>query len=106
MVTTTGTATAMVATENIGEVLVPAGTVTEIGTEAALGFELESVTSAPAGGAGAFKLTCPDMAPVPPSNCVGDRLSEPTITGFTVTVAVAMDLSYRAVITTGVGVVT
>lgn len=57
MVTGVGVATAEVVMGNEGETLAPPGMVTEAGTEAACGFELESEMTTPFDGAGPLRET-------------------------------------------------
>ena len=64
----------------------PAGTVTLEGTTAA-GSLLESVTCAPPAGVGAFSVTVP-VEGLPPVTLVGLTVSDETIGGITVSVAV------------------
>jgi hypothetical protein len=67
----------------------PGGTVTLAGTVAAV-LLLESVTGAPAAGAGPFSVTVPVEFPTsgPPITLVGLRVSEERIGGMTVSEAV------------------
>jgi hypothetical protein len=63
--------TALVVTVNVAEVL-PEATVTDAGTVAATVFELVSVTTVPAAGAGPVSVTVPVTAVVlPPFTLVG-----------------------------------
>jgi hypothetical protein len=62
-------------------------TVAVPGTEATLGFELESATFALEAGAGPLRDTVPVEA-VPPETLVGDTLTEVSTAGVTVSVAV------------------
>ena len=63
------------------------GTVTLPGTDATLGFELESVTFAPAAGADPLRVTVPVEA-VPPATLAGETLTDVSRAGVTVSVAV------------------
>jgi hypothetical protein len=57
IVTTICEETALVVMLNLGEVLVPAATITLAGTAAAAGLELDNDTIRPPAGAAAFKVT-------------------------------------------------
>jgi hypothetical protein len=78
--------TGVVVTVNVAEVA-PAATVTLAGTCAAAVLLLESMTTAPADGAGPFKVTVPVEA-VPPITEVGLSLTELRVVAVTVKVAV------------------
>ena len=85
MLTGVDVATALVITLKLA--LVPPGeTVTLAGTPAA-GLLLESVTCAPPAGAGPFSVTVP-VEGLPPVTLVGLTVSDETIGGITVSVAV------------------
>ena len=85
MLTSVDVATALVLRLKLA--LVPPGeTVTLAGTTAA-GLLLESVTCAPPAGAGAFSVTVP-VEGLPPVTLVGLTVSDETIGGITVSVAV------------------
>lgn len=87
-------------------VVAPAGTVTLEGTLAAA-LLLESRTCAPPAGAGPFSVTVPVDAPRgPPITLVGFRVSEDTIGGSTVSVAVCVPPPNDAEMVTVVDVAT
>jgi hypothetical protein len=85
MVTSVDAATAPVPRLKLA-LVAPAATVTLAGTVAA-GSLLESGTCAPPAGAGPFSVTVPVEEP-PPVTLAGLRLSEETLGGTTVSVAV------------------
>ena len=85
MLTSVDVATALVLRLKLA-LVPPAGTVTLEGTVAA-GLLLESVTCAPPAGAGAFSVTVP-VEELPPVTLVGLTVSDETIGGITVSVAV------------------
>jgi hypothetical protein len=90
-------------------VVAPAGTVTLVGTEAAV-FDLERVTTSPPSAAAADSVTVP-VAPLPPTTFVGltamdDRVGAGDAAGFTVSAVVRDAPLYDAVIVTAVEVVT
>ena len=87
MVTAVGTVTALVVTANVF-VVVPAATVTETGTVAALPLLLVNATTAPPAGAALPSVTVP-VLPTPPVTAVGLTLTPTRAAGgFTVSVAV------------------
>ena len=88
MVTVTRETTDVVVIKKVAEEA-PAGTVTEAGTVAALVLELDKVTTAPPGGAGAFSTTELEepAGTTPPVTVVGERTTDDRLTGLTVTVA-------------------
>jgi hypothetical protein len=91
MVTGVLTLTAAVVILNAGEVVAPAATVTVAGTEATAGLLLESFTVAPAGDAGAIRVTTPEgRAVAPPTTDTEERFTEATPSGFMVRVATAL----------------
>src|SRR2546422_2380915 len=85
MLTSVDVATALVLRLKLA-LVPPAGTVTLEGTVAA-GLLLESATCAPPAGAGAFSVTVP-VEELPPVTLVGLTVSDETIGGITVSVAV------------------
>ena len=88
MVTEVEVATALLVLRLKLALVPPAGTVTLAGTTAA-GSLLESVTCAPPAGAGAFSVTVP-VEGLPPVTLVGLTVSEETIGGITVSVAICV----------------
>lgn len=83
--------TAVVAIINAAERVAPPLTVTEEGTAATAGLLLESVTVAPAEGAGASRVTVLEaLEPVPPTTNVGDKFTSATPSGLTVRVAITL----------------
>jgi hypothetical protein len=75
---------------NVGELVVPAGTVTEAGTVAMAALLLDNVTTAPIAGAAAFSVTLFAVVETPPVTVVGFRVRELSATGFTVSVSVLL----------------
>jgi len=108
MVTTVVPLTAVVVIVNEGDFSAPADTSREAGTAATAELELVNVTRIPPGGAGALRdTTLVDLAGgTPPVTSTGARLMPASATGFTVTVAVAVDVPYVAVMTTWAGALT
>jgi hypothetical protein len=90
MVTVVFVAAGLVVTTNVAVVAL-AGTVTLAGTCAAAVLLLESMTTAPADGAGPFKVTVP-ADELPPITEVGLRLTELRVAAVTVKVAVLVKL--------------
>ena len=85
----------------------PAGTVTPLAGTLAAALLLESTTCAPPAGAGPFSVTVPvDVPSGPPATLVGFRVSEDTIGGSTVSVAVCVPPPNDAEIVTVVDVAT
>jgi hypothetical protein len=82
---------------NAAETVAPASTSTDDGTDAAAGLLLVSLTLAPAGGAGARRVTVLPELFVPPTKIVAVRFTEATASGFTVTVACALAVEDVAV---------
>ena len=80
--------TAEVIIGKVAEVVAPAATVTEAGTAATLALELDKVTTAPPGGAGALKATVFAEVTLPPTIAAGERLTAETPSGFTLSTAV------------------
>jgi hypothetical protein len=78
--------TADVVIVNAGELVDPAATVTVDGTDAP--GPADRFTTAPAGGAGAFKMTLLKVVELPPTTDVGERATEYNPTGLTVRLAV------------------
>jgi hypothetical protein len=101
MVTVVVEATAAVAMLKLGEAVAPAATVTEAGTEAIAGFELERLKTNPPAGAGLAKVTLFGVGVLPPFTVAAARLKE-TPNGLTVRMAVAVDPFTLAVMVTGV----
>src|SRR5437773_11176978 len=103
MVTAVLTATAVVVIVNVGEVVAPAGTVTEAGT-VVLGSLLVSITSAPPDGAAPVSVTVFPLVDAPPTTEVGDSVTAETVglAGRTVKVAVFVTLLYVAEMVTAV----
>jgi len=99
------TDTAEVAIENPAEVA-PDAIRTVAGTGATVGFELVNATSAPAGGAGPLMYTLLAVVTVPSPTVVGERLSEETAVGMTVTAADCVTPPKEAERLTGAEVVT
>jgi hypothetical protein len=98
-------ATALVVIVNEGDIVAPAGTVTEAGT-VALGLLLESVTKAPPAGADPFILTVFPAVEPPPTTDVGAKVTPETRSGVTLRVAVLVTPLYDAEIVTVVVVET
>lgn len=84
IVTAVNEATFEVVIVNVAEVV---ETVTLLGTAAALEFELDRATLAPAAGAAPLKETVP-VDDVPPETLDGDTLTDVSTAGVTVSVAV------------------
>jgi hypothetical protein len=82
------TATTVVVTLNV-TLVAPAATVTLAGTVAAVGLVFNSVTKAPPGGAGPFKVTVPVEA-FPPITLAGFMATEARRTGLIGSVAVCV----------------
>src|SRR5436305_6803925 len=99
MVTAVAVVTGLVVIGNVA-VVVPAGTVTETGTEAAVALLVTSDTTAPPTGAAAPRVTVP-VLPAPPVTEAGLRASDDT-SGFTVTAAVFVIPLYVAVMVAAV----
>jgi hypothetical protein len=93
-VTEVAAVTLLVVTENVAEVE-PCGIVMEVGTVAALEFELESDTTAPPDPAAAVRLTVPvpDWPPTIVAGLTETLLSAAGGTGFTVSAAVLATLA-------------
>jgi hypothetical protein len=106
MVTGVFTLTGVVVMLNAGEVVPPAATVTDGGTDATAGLPLVRWTVAPPGGAGASRVTVLAALPVPPTKTGVARFTEATASGFTVRVACALAAEDEAVMVTGVLTVT
>jgi len=88
-------------------VVAPAGTVTPLAGTLAAALLLESITCAPPAGAGPFSVTVPvDVPSGPPITLVGFRVSEDTIGGRTVSVAVCVPPPNDAEMVTAVDVAT
>ena len=81
-------ATAVVVMVKLTDVA-PAGTVTLAGVDAKAD-ELSSVTIAPAGGAGPFRVTVFRVVVMPPTADAGDRTTDETATGSSVNVALLL----------------
>jgi hypothetical protein len=90
IVTAVEEATAEVVMVNAGELVVPAGTVTEAGTAATAALLVLSVTTAPTAGAAAFSVTLFAVVETPPVTVAGFRVSAPMDTEFTVSVSVLL----------------
>lgn len=84
----------------------PAATVTVAGTEATVGLELESETTAPPLGGGPVTYTLFPVVDPPPPVLVGYTLTEDNVTGLTVSVALWVLPPEEAVIVTEAAVVT
>ena len=107
MVTGVLTLTAVVVILNTGDVVAPATTLTDPGTDATAGLPLESFTVAPAEGAGVSRVTVlAAAAAAPPTTDVEERFSEATPSGVTVRVAMALAPENLAVMVTGVLAIT
>jgi hypothetical protein len=107
MVTGVAALTAVVAILNAGEVVVPAATLTDSGSDATAGLPLESFMVAPIEGAGANRVAVAESAgAAPPTTDVEERFSDATPSGFTVRVAVTLAPDKLAVMVTGVLAVT
>jgi len=76
-----------VVTENVGEVVAPAATVTETGTLATVGSLLDRSTTAPPVGAGPFNVTVLLVVDLPPITEAGDSFTAVSAAGFTVSVS-------------------
>jgi hypothetical protein len=74
-VTAVGTSTPAVVIVNAGEAVVPPGMITDAGTDAAAGFELERLTSAPPAGAVWLKLMVLEGMGLPLSTAVCARFT-------------------------------
>jgi hypothetical protein len=86
IVTDVELATAVVAIVNTGDMVDPAATTTDAGTDAA-GLLLDRLTNAPPAGAAAVNVTRFDAVVEPPITVAGDNVSELTAGGATVTTA-------------------
>lgn len=106
MVTGVFTVTGVVTTLNADDVVAPADTVTVGVTTATVGLLLERYTVAPAGGAGASRVTVLVAVPSPPTKVAAARFTEATLSGVTVRVATAFTPYNVAVMVTGVLTVT
>ena len=85
--------------------MLPAGTVTEGGTDAAAVLLLVRVTATPPAAAGPLSVTLP-VALLPPVTVAGLTLREVRAGGFTVNIAVWVALPYAAEIVTAAGAAT
>lgn len=88
IVTAVGVVTPAVLIVNTGETEEPPATVTEAGTEAAVGFELESETGTPPAGAVPISETAFDFVGSPPPIADGESASMYSAAGSTWSVAV------------------
>jgi len=87
MVTVVVAATADVVMVKFGDEVAPAATVTVAGTPTP-GSLLVKFTTAPEGGAGAFNVTLFSVAEAPPTTEAGESVTDTSVTGVTVKLAV------------------
>ena len=98
MVTGVAVVTTLVVIVIVGEVVAPAGTVTEVGGVATVGALLVRVTTAPPDGAGPFNFTVLPVVEWPPTTVAGDKFTTDSTAGFTVSVPVFVFVPSLAVI--------
>src|SRR5450755_4675085 len=100
MVTGVAVVTAVVVMVNAGEVVAPAGTVTETGGVATVGALLVRATTAPPDGAGPFSETVLAVVDLPPTSVLGDRFTAESKAALTVSVPVLVFVPSLAVMVT------
>jgi hypothetical protein len=100
IVTGVAVVTAFVVMVNAGEVVAPAGTVTETGGVAMVGSLLVRATTAPEDGAGPLSVTVFAVVDLPPTTVVGDKFTAESRAGFTVSLPVFVFVPSLAVMVT------